>query len=379
MLGDRVVSCSLVALLIGLSFGGALGCKRDLGECNLDGQTPDGTDIPGPAAFDLAYRVTDGLPMYEGQALVQSTCGNGSFCHAPAAVGADRIGVPGGLNFDVALACSELQNPQCAPPIQSCADGSTNTPYCERLTSLHNNQNQVRNWAEGMIQEIRAGAMPPGEAGRSVRDNTIWIRKGDGAELPPIESGEGQEIVRNWLACQAPVVARAELAPSTALELEPCASVDDEICFYNGPQGGLPDPRWSEIYWSVMFRECVICHGPSNSNTDQNPNNPLGGEIPGGASAIALAALDLTGSSTTDTSNWPAESHSAVVNALASIQGDCAGQGSLVVPFNPGASIMLEKMRGEQTCGDQMPPVTLISQALVDVVEDWIDMGALNN
>jgi hypothetical protein len=128
-----------------------------------------------------------------------------------------------------------------------------------------------------------------------------------------------------------------------------------------------------------MFRDCVICHGPSNSNTDQNPNNPLGGQIPGGASPSALAALDLTGSDTADTSNWPAESHSSVVNALASINGECVGQGSLVVPFNPGASIMLDKMRDEQDCGDSMPPVQLISQALVDVVEDWIDMGALNN
>ena len=379
MSGDRALTCSLLVLSIGLSAGGLLGCKRDLGDCNLDGQTPDGDPIPGPAAFDIAYRLTDGLPMYEGQALVQSTCGNGAFCHAPAAVGADRIGVPGGLNFDVALACSELQSSECAPPIESCDGGQTDTPYCDRLNGLHNNQNQIRNWAEGMIQEVRAGAMPPGEAGRRVRDNTPWLRKSDGSQLPPIESSEAQEIVRNWLACQAPVVARAEVAPSAALELEPCTSVDDEVCIYNGPQGALPEPRWSEIYWSIMFTECVICHGPANGNVDQNPNNPLNGDIPGGASPLALNVLDLTGSDTADTSNWPTESHSAVVNVLASIQGECPGQGSLVVPSNSAASIMLQKMRGEQTCGDSMPPVQLLSQALVDVVEEWIDMGALNN
>ena len=379
MNGERVLSYSLLAALVAASFTGAAGCKRDLGDCNLDGEAPDGRPIPGPAAFDLAYRVTDGLPMYEGQALVQSTCGDGTFCHAPAAVGADRIGVPAGLNFDVALACSEAQDPSCEPPLQSCEGDPQTSNYCQRLTGLQHNQNSVRDWAEGMIQEMRAGAMPPAEAGRAVRNNTPWLRESDGSELPPVETGEAQEIVRNWLACGAPVVARAEVPPSTALELQPCPSVDDETCIYNGPQGGLPDPRWSEIYWAAIFTSCVACHGPSNDNTDQNPNNPLGGEIPGGASPAGLAVLDLTGADTADTSNWPAESHGAVVNALASNLGQCLGQGTLVVPSNPDASIMLDKMRGEQTCGDPMPPGQLLSQALVDVVEDWIDMGALNN
>lgn len=379
MLVDRNLAFYLLVLLTGFCLTSLAGCKRDLGECNLDGMTAEGRPIDGPAAFDIAYRVSDGLPMYEGQALVQSSCGDGAFCHAPAAVGADRIGVPAGLNFDVALACTDAsQDPTCTQPIQSCEGGQTDTPYCNRLKSLADNQNQVRNWAEGMIQEIRQGAMPPAEAGRAVQDGTAWLRKSDGSELPPIESSDGQEIVRNWLACQSPVIARTEIPPSTALELESCDSVDDEICIYNGPQGGLPDPRWSDIYWSIMFTECVICHGPTNENQDQNPNR-LGENIPGGASALGLAALDLTGQNTADTSNWPDESHSAVVNALASIQGDCAGQGTLVVPFNADGSIMVQKLRGVQTCGDPMPPGQAISAALVEIVADWVDIGALNN
>jgi hypothetical protein len=113
MLDGRALACSLLVLITSVT-----GCKRDLGECNLDGQTPDGRPIEGPAAFDIAYRLADGLPMYEGQALVQTTCGAGQFCHSPAAVGADRIGVPAGLNFDVDLACTdETQDPTCAKPI----------------------------------------------------------------------------------------------------------------------------------------------------------------------------------------------------------------------------------------------------------------------
>ena len=362
------------------------GCKRDLGECNLGGQTPEEPTIQGPAAFDIVYRETDGLPMYEGQALVQSTCGDGSFCHAPAAVGGDRIGVPAGLNFDVDLACTDVtDDPSCAQPIDSCEGGQTDTPYCERLRGLQNNRNQVNEWAEGMIQEIRAGTMPPGEAGQRVRNNTPWIRTPDpdrperSAELPSIDSSEGQEIVRNWLACQAPVVARAEIAPSADLELTTCPSVDDEICVYSGP-GVLPDPNWSDIYFGIMFTDCVICHGPANGNTDQNPNNPLEGTIPGGARPAGLVALDLTGSDTADTSNWPDESWSAVVDALAADPGECAGQGTLVIPFDPDGSIMIQKMRNVQTCGGQMPLAGgLLSESRIQVVEEWINQGALNN
>jgi hypothetical protein len=344
------------------------GCKRDLGECNLDGTTDDGTPIDGPAAFDIAYRITDGLPMYEGQALVQSTCGDGSFCHAPAARGENRIGAPAGMNFDVSLVCTE-----------DLANCQANPPYDSRVSRLEGEQNNVRDWSEGMIQEIRAGAMPPGEAGQRVRNNTPWLRE-DGTELPSIDSSEAQEIVRNWLACQAPAIGRTESPPTEADELQPCGSDTDEvICVYGGPAGELPEPVWSEIYFSVMFTQCVSCHGPLNDNTDANPNNPIGGEIPGGASPSALAVLDLTGTDTSDTTNWATESWSAVVDQSASTAGPCAGSGLVVESFDSENSIMIEKMRGVQTCGSQMPIGGLLPQPLVDIVAQWIDDGAENN
>jgi hypothetical protein len=385
MLGVRSGPFFVPFLVSALCVSSLVGCKRDLGECNVGKQTPEESMIQGPAAFDIVYREIDGLPMYEGQALVQSTCGDGAFCHAPAAVGGDRIGVPAGLNFDVDLACTDVaDDPSCAQPIDSCEGGQTDTSYCERLRGLQNNRNQVNNWAEGMIQEIRSGTMPPGEAGQRVRNNARWIRTPDpdrperSAELPSIDSSEGQEIVRNWLACQAPVVARTEIPSSAALELELCPSVDDEICVYRGPSV-VPDPSWSSIYFGIMFTDCVICHGPANDNTDQNPNNPLDGNIPGGASPAGLAALNMTGADTADTTSWPAESWSAVVNALAADPGDCAGQGTLVIPFDPDGSIMIQKMRNVQTCGDRMPQGGSISEARIQVVEEWINQGALNN
>ena len=356
----RLLACSLLILTAGM-----LGCKRDLGECNLDGVTPEGNPIEGPAAFDLAYRITDGQPMYEGQALVQSSCGDGAFCHAPLATGADRIGAPGGMNFDVSLVCTT-----------DVSDCQANPPYDARVGRLAGDQGNIINWAEGMIQEMRAGAMPPGEAGMRVRNTTPWLRS-DGSELPPIYSGEAQEIVRNWLACDAPAIGRTEPAPTEAQELQPCGSADEEvICVYSGPAAELPDPNWTDIYWTITFTQCVQCHGPLNDNQDANPNNPLGGQIPGGASAAGLAVLDLTGSDPTDTTNWAEESYPALVNASASTAGPCAGQGLLVEPSNSDDSIMIEKMRGMQTCGGQMPLGGLLAQPLVDVVAEWVDLGA---
>jgi hypothetical protein len=341
------------------------GCQRDLGECNLDGTTPDGTTIDGPAAFDIAYRITDGMPMYEGQALVQSSCGDGTFCHAPFATGAARIGAPAGMDFDVSLVCTS--------DIGGC---QANPPYDDRVQRLDDNQNNIRNWAERMIQEMRAGAMPPGEAGASVRNLTPWLRP-NGSVLPSIDSAEAQEIVRNWLACDAPAIGRSEAPPTAAEQLQPCGTSDEEVvCYYGGPAADLPDPNWTDIYWTIMFSECVTCHGPANNNVDANPDNPLDGQIPGGASSQALAVLNLAGSDPFDTTNWPEDSYAAVVNVSASTAGLCAGQGLVVEASNSDDSIMVEKMRGTQTCGDTMPLGALLQQPLVDVVAEWVDLGA---
>jgi len=344
--------------------------------------TEAGAPIEGPAAFDLAYRSTDGIPMYEGQALVQASCGNGQFCHTPNAEGGDRFGVPKDLDYDVALACTDPSlDPSCAN-LQPCEGADAESAYCQRLERLQRGSRHSAAWGEGMISEIREGTMPPGAVGEDVVDRTPWFRA-DGTPLPEFGTAEATDVMRNWLACNSPVVARAELASSPALELTSCDSVDNEVCIYNGPQGSLPDPTWSSIYWSVMFTQCVLCHGPANSNVDQNPNNPFeGGRIPGGASAAGLAVLDLTGSDVADTSNWASESHPALVGASASPLGPCAAQGINVIAGDAPGSLMIQKMRAIQTCGGEMPLGTgsqTIPNPVIAVIELWIDNGAPNN
>lgn len=354
------------------------GCKAAVGECNLE------DPFAGPAALSVAYRASDGLPMIEGQALVQATCGNGAFCHSPAAVRGDRFGVPFGLDFDLSLACDD-QDPSCAG-LQSCT-AAPGSPYCTSLARLNASQARTLGLSQSFVTQVKSGAMPPGKAGQRVRDSGDWVRGTTGTALPSIDSKDGREIVRNWVACGAPVIARTEEAADPdnppvcgnlgESECE-CPSVDEEFCVLRGPVD-IPDPTWSSIYFELVLPQCVTCHGPANGNADANPARS-GQAIPGGASPAGLASLDLSGTNATDTSGWAAESYTAVVGAPASSIGVCAGQGMLIAPTDPGASLFIAKLRDEQTCGDSMPqngdPVL---NDVISVIEQWVLSGAAND
>src|SRR5687767_5399856 len=83
----------------GLALIGTLllaGCQPSLGECDQD------------EAYTVVYS-EDGFPAYLGQALVQSSCGNGGYCHSEDATGEFRRGAPRGLNWDVAIASTDEQ------------------------------------------------------------------------------------------------------------------------------------------------------------------------------------------------------------------------------------------------------------------------------
>lgn len=179
--------------------GAAGGCLPHSGECDEE------------LARRVVYTHEDGLPAYAGQALVQSSCGDGSFCHAEAALGSERYGAPGGLDFDLALA-----------------------ETAEEVERLRRGQRQVYRWRRQVLAEVTSGDMPPGEAGRLV------ARVGVYADLPPLAGPEGIETLRNWLACGAPVVERTSPYPpgvepvgaviaALPAGAEPCAA-DQQRC-----------------------------------------------------------------------------------------------------------------------------------------------------
>ena len=177
-----MMRASAIAMLL---FGiGLAGCGEDLGECDME------------AARAVVYDEV-GLPSYEGQAMITTSCGNGAFCHSTQASGMARYGAPGDLNFDLALAAAGPEPAAAA---------------VERLGAARDN---VRDEAELIMCAVEDGTMPPwGEATVAVHMNLPRFRRvaTDGTEtrLPHVDSFEGLEILRNWLACDAPIVERTE-------------------------------------------------------------------------------------------------------------------------------------------------------------------------
>ena len=174
----------LAAIGVLLLQAGVAGCGEDLGECEMT------------AARAVVYDES-GLPAYEGQALITASCGNGAFCHSAQATGMARYGAPGDLNFDLALAAAGPEAAEAA---------------VERLGRGRDN---VRGDAELIMCAVEDGTMPPwGEATLAVHRNLPRFRRvaTDGTEtrLPHVDSFEGLAILRNWLACDAPVVERTE-------------------------------------------------------------------------------------------------------------------------------------------------------------------------
>lgn len=168
----RACTAALAAIVVG-------GCGTDLGECDPD------------AARRIVYD-DEGFPAYEGQALIQVSCGNGAFCHSAQATGAARYGAPAELDFDVAIVATEAD-----------------------LARLERGVANVRDYREDILDLVEDGEMPPwGEATETVHRNVPRYRRvaddGTVTRLPFIDSFEGLEILRNWLACDAPVVERTD-------------------------------------------------------------------------------------------------------------------------------------------------------------------------
>lgn len=193
----RSAWCRLLAsLVIGLLGG----CRPDLGEC-------DEARARTVVYTDDIY----GWPAYEGQALVESSCGGRSGeCHSSIAEGASRHGAPAGLDFDLTV-----------------LNAATATASTDALA---HGQLQTYKYRYDIVRQVEAGSMPPGSAGAAfVSGNTYYYG------LPSIDSAEGRSILRNWLACGAPVVERTEplAVPTTVgavVSVRPCPDPMTDAC-----------------------------------------------------------------------------------------------------------------------------------------------------
>jgi hypothetical protein len=329
-----------------------------------DGGHPDGERppivpvCPGGCDEDAARSVVydaAGRSMYAGQALIHESCAaGGNFCHSSSAL--DRFGVPAGLDFDIA--------PTASDGTRYDRTGSA------RLAYAHN---MVDRQARAIWNTIANGSMPPGRVGDTLSVHTFgWITDPTDptrdVPLPTLETDEGREIVRNWLACGAPIVeAWAAFTapmcdensdcPTGLCEADSCSYIGDSDTAVHRVDRPL-EPNWRSIYLQAIQPNCTTpgCHAP----------DPLSG-------GALSAGLDL---STME------RAYEALVDAEASedeaLGALCGGSGRVLVdPGNPDGSLLVSKLAEEAPeCGEQMPFGQALDAEQVAVIREWIMAGA---
>lgn len=290
-------------------------CGPDLGVCDQQ------------AAEAVVY--DDGLPAFEGQALMIQSCGSGGFCHSEGIEAAERHGAPAGMELDLRLASQ-------SPDVEE-----------EALARLGRAQANAYFHRELIYAAVESGAMPP-----DVTDVPLgrpeYQRVPDGARegpaLPPIDSPEGLRILRNWLACEAPVVERT---------LPRSDGNDNTVGQTVATIETTPvEPRWGPIYERIITRSCALssCHDADT----------------------AAGELDMS---------TPERAHEEL---LAPAAGRFCGPtgATRVVPRDPEASLLIRKLRGNgpdgRVCGSRMPSAgSHLSDARVQTIETWIEAGAV--
>lgn len=358
---------------LGAALLGALcaGCRAEVGECDSFAAREVVYFDSGTAASPL-----NGIPMYAGQALMQSSCGNGAFCHSQGAAPSERYGVPAGLDFDVGYGCEE-------------GPCDTSEPEIARLAE---SQRVALDYARSILTTVSNGRMPPGGVGERIVEQGGRFRVVDIARaqsftlfsevlpcdhpltscspgettqevetplLPAVGTEEGNGILRNWLACGAPVI------ESTVGDL---AAVPGSSCSAGSVTGHVgdcvhrileevvpPEPTWSAIYTEVVGPLCgASCHSG-------------GAAIPLDLSTQQIAYDNIV--------EQPATG------------GACAGVGILVVPYESAStpnesvqSLFVDKLTPEPRCGGPMPPRgALLPAEIIDVIRQWIEAGAPND
>jgi len=325
-------------------------CAPDLGACDaVLARQPAFVALPNRGNELLPdVRGFGGQPMFEGQALLATRCANGE-CHSSSAdvAAGERHGVPAGFDLDVSVACDARAPAAACPPLA--------------VTALRAARNTAYDYRVEIYDSVRGAAMPPSgpEADRLKRAAPTFVRV-DGSPLPDIEDPEGQAILRNWLACRAPVIERAEDTAGGVVG-EYCGDGVTGDCVL-GPRKQIPAPEqnWDSIFALVIEPLCSSCHGPGTCPEEDRPCRTDFRE----ESQLDLSTADLA--------------YDGLVGVVAR-GAYCKNRGlTHIVPGNPDASFLLAKLAETPECGGQMPQS---GQALPEMVlrplREWIRAGAV--
>ena len=333
----RLVFC---ASSVGLTLL-AVGCQpTQLGQCDLD------------AARTLVFD-QGGNPAYAGQAMVQQAC---SSCHGVAAADVARRGAPAGLDFDMIGIRGTMPDGSPVPAGMEDADQS------DALNRLGAARQTIFDTRFSMFDTVVDRSMPPGDIGAAAFIDSGYTYA-DGSPLPRIDSAEGEEIYRNWLSCNGPVVERtgaSAMAPGTACSQSDGSLVGDCV-FQIDRAPRTVEPTWTALSQEFANQGCLAgpCHGDTPAGNDLSLN-----QLP----SVALVGVAPTAG------------------------GMCAGERPLVVAGDAPGSLLFEKLAlasglascssyevPTSDCGEPMPIGGAVDCAILDAVREWIENGAADN
>lgn len=324
----------LVAVL-SLAFSLALGACDDLGQCKDQ-------DLKGRIPVESGGRV-----MYLGQAILNVSCATG--CHASNAKGAQRVGAPAGLDFDIvpidATGTQVVQTP----------DGGTKTVATvddpSLLSRLRERQRKVFDTRHEIWQQVSDGLMPPSGVGQGFKSASpgVAVRTSGGTctrgeVYPGLSSKATREALREWLACGAPIVEMS----SPQLTAPVGGTIGDQFPVCDGGGGG--EATFEAVY-AIFQGSCVAgCH---------QSDNPSFGSLD--LSTPEVAYMELLG------------------DGSGGVEPACGTAASpRVTPGNAEQSFLWDKLANARpSCGSAMPVGPPLSPAQLDVIRRWIDGGAL--
>jgi hypothetical protein len=234
----------------------ATGCTEDVGDCFQD----------GPAGLDTVLR--GGHIEYGGQAIMNTACATG--CHSSKAKGKDRYGAPGDLNFDLEPVASTS-----SAKTEQNENGRTYAVLSdEQINGLRERQRIVFSKRNLIWTQVREGLMPPDgkfaafkKAVQSIFDSKEETPCTRGSALGDVESKATQDVLRNWLACQAPIV-ESYGGPVEANGVAGTAGYQYLSCSASpqgdggaGDGGGGGTVTFDDIYMDVIQGAgCTACH-----------------------------------------------------------------------------------------------------------------------
>jgi len=270
--------------------------------------------------------------VYGGQAIINKACTSG--CHSSKATGKDRHGVPAGLDFDLI----PIDEEDAAGTKKS--GGATIVKLkSSQIAGLRARQKKIVEQRNLIWQQVEDGLMPPSGMFDSVMSNIFASSEKtpceEGKEFTKIPLPQTREVLRNWLACGAPLVEtnglkidKVRVAGAAGYQYPTCKRKADAVVTL-------------ESLFKTTFSGCGGCHD--------------GGPF---ASPPLFVSVD------------------ALAKSLRT-KSACSGK-RFISPGKPEDSYLLELLQGPNPdCGhEQMPKGDPLSERAIAEVSAWITAGA---